>query len=173
MIEDRGAAGPYIEYDGLPVLHGSEVKLPLIHPYAPMEAGRYVTRRRTPDHPQEREELRPSADHAGSPRLPRTVHPAEGRRLPAARPGRRGLLRPCRVSTPSGVLGRGDALLRGTSSIPLAAFVRAVLAIELGDLTPAGRLVEEAEVRFGPVRPAEALDGEGQTEALSTAFGAA
>ncbi|GGS09410.1 hypothetical protein GCM10010236_74850 [Streptomyces eurythermus] len=43
MTEDRGAAGPYIEYDGLPVLHRSEVKLPLIHPYAPVEAGRYVT----------------------------------------------------------------------------------------------------------------------------------
>ncbi|WP_329167796.1 DUF6420 family protein [Streptomyces sp. NBC_01685] len=38
-----------------------------------------------------------------------------------------------------------------TGSILLAAFVRAVLAIELGDLTPAGRLIEEAEARFGPV----------------------
>ncbi|MFJ6492025.1 DUF6420 family protein [Streptomyces californicus] len=48
-----------------------------------------------------------------------------------------------------------------TGSIPLAAFVRAVLAVELGDLTPASRLIEGAESRFGPVRPAEALDGGG------------
>ncbi|WP_405632405.1 DUF6420 family protein [Streptomyces sp. NBC_01174] len=42
-----------------------------------------------------------------------------------------------------------------TGTIPLAAFVRAALAVELGDFTLVDRLLEEAEARFGPVRPAE------------------
>lgn len=42
--EDRGAAGPYIEYDNLPVLHVREEDLPLLHPYGTVEVGgRYVT----------------------------------------------------------------------------------------------------------------------------------
>lgn len=114
MTEDRGAAGPYIEYDGLPVLHGSEVKLPLIHPYTPVEAGRYVTpgggRLTIRKSERNSAHLRITLDHLG---CPAQCTPPEGRRLPAARPGRGGLLRPCRVPPPSGVLGRGDALLRG------------------------------------------------------------
>ncbi|WP_306191425.1 DUF6420 family protein [Streptomyces sp. MK5] len=43
MTEDRGAAGPYIEYDGLPVLHGRETGLPLAHPYGPLDAERSLT----------------------------------------------------------------------------------------------------------------------------------
>ncbi|MEU7564226.1 DUF6420 family protein [Streptomyces eurythermus] len=35
-------------------------------------------------------------------------------------------------------------------AVTLAAFVRAVLAIVLGDLTPAGRIVTESEARLGP-----------------------
>ncbi|MGW1226588.1 DUF6420 family protein [Streptomyces sp. NPDC002530] len=50
-------------------------------------------------------------------------------------------------------------------SIPLGAFVRAVLAVELGDLGPADRLASEAEDRFGPVRPLESPDEEGQAVA--------
>nr|WP_231717300.1 DUF6420 family protein [Streptomyces paludis] len=41
--EHRGAAGPYIEYDGLPVLHATETGLPLLHPYGAVSPGRYVT----------------------------------------------------------------------------------------------------------------------------------
>ncbi|GGS95914.1 hypothetical protein GCM10010270_79900 [Streptomyces violaceus] len=37
-------------------------------------------------------------------------------------------------------------------SITLAAFVRAALAVELGDFAPADRLVQEAEALAGPVR---------------------
>ncbi|WP_251066202.1 DUF6420 family protein [Streptomyces sp. ISL-36] len=36
-----------------------------------------------------------------------------------------------------------------TGSIPLTAFVRAALAVELGDFTLADRLLEETEARFG------------------------
>ncbi|MFF9638775.1 DUF6420 family protein [Streptomyces bacillaris] len=38
--------------------------------------------------------------------------------------------------------------------------VRAVLAIELGDLVPAGRIVQESEARFGPVLRTEGSDEE-------------
>jgi hypothetical protein len=31
--EHRGAAGPYVECDDLPVLHATEKDLPLLHPY--------------------------------------------------------------------------------------------------------------------------------------------
>ncbi|MFE2038208.1 DUF6420 family protein [Streptomyces scopuliridis] len=41
--EHRGAAGPYTEYDGLPVLRATETGLPLLHPYAAVAIGRYVT----------------------------------------------------------------------------------------------------------------------------------
>ncbi|MFI9194024.1 DUF6420 family protein [Streptomyces californicus] len=34
MSEDRGVSGPHVEYDGLPVLRGAEMKLPLMHPHA-------------------------------------------------------------------------------------------------------------------------------------------
>ncbi|MGW3886955.1 DUF6420 family protein [Streptomyces sp. NPDC005055] len=30
MTTDRGAAGPYVQYDGLPELHGTETGLPLL-----------------------------------------------------------------------------------------------------------------------------------------------
>ncbi|MFF7879015.1 DUF6420 family protein [Streptomyces californicus] len=36
-------------------------------------------------------------------------------------------------------------------AVSLAAFVRAVLAIELEDLVPADRIVKESEAQFGPV----------------------
>ncbi|MFF8505860.1 DUF6420 family protein [Streptomyces anulatus] len=71
MSEDRGAAGPYVEYDGLPVLHGSEGKLPLIHPYAPMEAGWIVTpgggRLTIGKAEQNAAHLRVTLDHLGCP----------------------------------------------------------------------------------------------------------
>ncbi|MFF7146253.1 DUF6420 family protein [Streptomyces nodosus] len=43
MTEDRGAAGPYVAYDGLPVLHSSEQRPPLAHPYGPLDAQRSLT----------------------------------------------------------------------------------------------------------------------------------
>ncbi|CAM5671267.1 MULTISPECIES: DUF6420 family protein [Streptomyces] len=167
MTEDRGAAGPYIEYDGLPALHGSEVKLPLIHPYAPVEAGRYVTpgggRLTIRKSETNSAHLRITLDHLGCPAQCTPQKDNAFRRLALAAEG---------YCVHAGCRHRpafSDGVMRcfevRTSSIPLPAFVRAVLAIELGDLAPAGRLVEEAQARFGPVRPAEALDGEGQAEA--------
>ncbi|MGW1617053.1 DUF6420 family protein [Streptomyces sp. NPDC002285] len=45
-----------------------------------------------------------------------------------------------------------------TGSIELAAFVRAALAVELGDFTITDRLLQEAEALAGPVR----REGEGE-----------
>lgn len=47
-----------------------------------------------------------------------------------------------------------------TGSIPLTTFVRAAVAVELGDFPLADRLLQETEARFGPIRQAEELSGE-------------
>ncbi|MGW1252249.1 DUF6420 family protein [Streptomyces sp. NPDC002535] len=164
--EDRGAAGPYIEYDGLPVLHATEVKLPLIHPYAPVEAGRYVTPgggRLTIRKAEKNAHLRITLDHLNCPAQLTEEKNAAFRRLALAVEGY------CVHAKCRHRAAFGDGVLRcfevRAGSVPLAAFVRAALAIELGDLIPAGRIVEEAEARFGPVRRAEEQDEEGQAEA--------
>ncbi|SEE59414.1 hypothetical protein SAMN04490357_7695 [Streptomyces misionensis] len=168
MTEDRGAAGPYIEYDGLPVLHGSEVKLPLIHPYAPVEAGRYVTpgggRLTIRKAEKNAAHLRITLDHLGCPAQCTPEKDAAFRRLALAVEG---------YCVHAGCRHRAafsDGVLRcfevRNGAVTLAAFVRAVLAIELGDLIPAGRIIEESEARFGPVRRSEGLDDEGQAEAV-------
>lgn len=166
--EDRGAAGPYIEYDGLPVLHGTEVKLPLIHPYAPVPAsGRYVTpgggRLTIRKAAKNAAHLRLTLDHLGCPAQCTEEKDAVYRRLALAAEGY------CVAAGCRHHPAFSDGVLRcfevRAGSIPLDAFVRAVLAVELGDLSPADRIVEEAEARFGPVRRAEELDTEDQAEA--------
>jgi hypothetical protein len=165
--EHRGAAGPYVEYDGLPVLHATEVGLPLIHPYAPVEAGRYVTpgggRLTIGKAGKGAAHLRITLDHLGCPAQCTPEKDAAFRRLALAAEGycvRAG----CRHRA-----ALGDGVLRSfevrTGSIPLAVFVRAALAVELGDPALADRLLEETEARVGPVRAAEELNGEGKTEA--------
>lgn len=155
MTEDRGAAGPYVEYDGLPVLHGTEVKLPLIHPYDPVEAGRYITpgggRLTIRKSERSTAHLRITLDHLGCPAQCTPEKDAAFRQLALAAEGycvHAGCRHPAAFS---------DGVMRcfevRTGSIPLAVFVRAVLAVELGDLAPVGRLVEESDARFGPARP--------------------
>ncbi|MFD5110458.1 DUF6420 family protein [Streptomyces cinereoruber] len=157
MTEDRGAAGPYFEYDGLPVLHGTEVKLPLIHPYAPVEAGRYVTpgggRLTIRKAEKNAAHLRITLDHLGCPAQCTPEKDTAFRRLALAVEG---------YCVHAGCRHRpafSDGVLRcfevRNGAVTLAVFVRAVLAIELGDLIPAGRIVEESEARFGPVRQVE------------------
>ncbi|WP_073224340.1 DUF6420 family protein [Streptomyces sp. NBRC 110465] len=164
--EDRGAAGPYVEYDGLPVLHGSEVKLPLIHPYAPVETRRYVTpgggRLTIRKAAKNAAHLRLTLDHLGCPAQCTEEKDAAFRRLALAVEGYC-VAAGCRhdPAFSAGVLRCFEVR---TGAVSLAAFVRAVLAVELGDLVPAGRIVEEAEARFGPVRPAQQPDTEDQAE---------
>ncbi|MBZ3918158.1 DUF6420 family protein [Streptomyces acidiscabies] len=164
--EHRGLAGPYTAYDGLPVLHATEVKLPLIHPYAPVEAGRYVTPgggRLTIRKAEKSAHLRITLDHLGCPAQCTEEKNAAFRRLALAAEGY------CVQAKCRHHAAFGDGVLRSfevrTGSIPLTAFVRAALAVELGDPSLADRLLQEAEARFGPVRPAEGLSREGQAEA--------
>ncbi|MFB7584563.1 DUF6420 family protein [Streptomyces hydrogenans] len=166
--EDHGAAGPYIEYDGLPVLHGTEVKLPLIHPYAPVpSSGRYVTpgggRLTIRKAAKNSAHLRLTLDHLGCPAQCTEEKDTAYRRLALATEGYC-VAAGCRhdPAFSGGVLRCFEVR---TGSIPLDVFVRAVLAVELGDLGPAARLVEEAEARFGPVRQADGAGEEDQTEA--------
>ncbi|MFE2038209.1 DUF6420 family protein [Streptomyces scopuliridis] len=49
-----------------------------------------------------------------------------------------------------------------TGSIDLTAFVRAALAVELGDERPADLLLQDAEAPVGPVRREDPQGGEGQ-----------
>lgn len=165
--EHRGVAGPYTEYDGLPVLHATEVKLPLIHPYAPVTAGRYVTpgggRLTIRKAEKNAAHLRITLDHLGCPAQDTKEKNAAFRRLALAAEGYC-IQAKCRhrAAYAGGVLRSFEVR---TGTIPLSAIVRAALAVELGDFTLADRLLEETEARFGPVRQAEERDEEDQAEA--------
>ncbi|MGW1037849.1 DUF6420 family protein [Streptomyces antibioticus] len=168
MSEDRGAAGPYVAYDGLPALHGSEIKLPLIHPYTvTVEAGRYITPgggRLTIRKAETRAaHLRITLDHLNCPLQLTAEKNTEFKRLAFASEGYC-VHAGCRhhAAFSSGVLRCFEVR---TDAIPLTPFVRAVLGIELGDLAPASRIVKEAEARFGPIRLGEDGAEEGQAEA--------
>ncbi|MEU2603031.1 DUF6420 family protein [Streptomyces hirsutus] len=169
--EDRGAAGPYTAYDGLPPLHASVMKLPLIHPYAPVIPGRYVTPgggRLTIRKPAKTfAHLRITLDHLGCAAQLTEEKNAAFKRLALASEGY------CfhakcwhRTVYVGGVL---RSFKVRTGSIQLAAFVRAALAIELGDFSLADRLLKETETLVGPVRLADGRDEEdeegGQAEA--------
>lgn len=158
--------GPYIEYDGLPVLHGAEVELPLIHPYALVKAGRYVTPGggRLTIRKAERNAAHPriTLDHLGSPAQRTPEKDAAFRRLALAAEGYC-IQAKCRHLAAFG-LGVFRSFEVRTGSISLTTFVRAALAVELGDPSLADRLLEEAEARFGPVRPADELHGGNQPE---------
>ncbi|WP_411099002.1 DUF6420 family protein [Streptomyces sp. x-45] len=150
--EDRGAAGPYTEYDNLPALHAREKDLPLLHPYGTVEVGgRYVTPgggrltvRKDGKH------LQITLDHLGCPAQLTPEKTALFERLGLAAEGHC-LHAGCRhhVAAAGEVL-RSFALRTG--SIELITFVRAALAIELGDERPVDRLLKDTEALAGPVR---------------------
>ncbi|MEU9397665.1 DUF6420 family protein [Streptomyces sp. NPDC048324] len=152
-IEHNGIAGPYFEYDGLPALHTVDKDLPLIHPYAPVTPGRYVTPgggRLTIRPPEKASHIRITLDHLGCPTQLTDEKNAAFKRLALAAEG---------YCVQSGCRHRAayaDGPYRifevRNASITLAAFVRAALAVELGDFAPADRLAQEAEALAGPVR---------------------
>ncbi|MER5617566.1 DUF6420 family protein [Streptomyces sp. NPDC002215] len=149
--EHRGAAGPYTEYDNLPVLHATETGLPLLHPYAAVAVGRYVTPgggrltvRESGAH------FQITLDHLGCPAQLTEEKNALFKRLGLAAEGHC-LHAGCRHHAAD-----SEAVLRSfqlrTGSIDLTAFVRAALAVELGDERPADLLLQGAEALVGPVR---------------------
>ncbi|MCY0953073.1 DUF6420 family protein [Streptomyces sp. H27-S2] len=159
----RGAAGPYTEYDGLPVLHATETGLPLLHPYGPVPEGRCVPPgggRLTVGSNGRHRQI--TLDHLGCPAQDTEEKAAAFRRLALAGEGHC-LHAGCRhkAAHQAGIL-RSFEFPAG--SIPVTAFVRALLAIE-GDERPAARLLQEAEALIGPVRPLDGHGGEGRPEA--------
>ncbi|MDC2960423.1 DUF6420 family protein [Streptomyces gilvifuscus] len=157
-IEHNGIAGPYFDYDGLPALHAVDKDLPLIHPYGPVTPGRYVTPgggRLTIRPAEMRAHVRITLDHLGCPAQLTDEKNTAFKRLALAAEG---------YCVQSGCQHRpayADGVYRifevRNASIALAAFVRAALAVELGDFAPADRLVQETEALAGPVR----REGEG------------
>jgi len=151
--EHRGIAGPYTAYDGLPVLHAVDKDLPLIHPYAPVTPGRYVTPgggRLTIRPPEMPAHIRITLDHLGCPAQLTDEKNAAFKRLALAAEGH------CVHAGCRHRAAYADGVLRifevRNGSIMLAAFVRAALAVELGDFNPADRLLQETEALAGPVR---------------------
>ncbi|MFF8444170.1 DUF6420 family protein [Streptomyces californicus] len=161
MSEDRGVSGPHVEYDGLPVLRGAEVKLPLTHPHAPVEAGRFITpgggRLTIGKAEGHAAHLRVTLDRLGCPAQCVEEKDVAFRRLAPAvegycvHAGRRH-----RAVFMDGVF-RHFELRDG--AVSLAAFVRVVLAIELEDLVPADRIVKESEAQFAPLARSKGSDG--------------
>ncbi|MGW6308291.1 DUF6420 family protein [Streptomyces niveus] len=149
--EHRGAAGPYIEYDGLPVLHATETGLPLLHPYGPLPADRCLTPgggRLTVRHGGVHHRV--TLDHHGCPAQVTEEKDAAFRRLALAMEGpclRAG----CRhdIAYRRGV-HRSFEFLAG--SVEITVFVRALLAVELGDTGPVDRLAATTADLVGPPR---------------------
>ena len=145
MISDNGAAGPYVEFDGLPRLHAQEIALPRLHPYDDVAVGRYLTPgggrmtiKTTTVHHQV------TLDHLGCPA--QTTEPKEDalKRLALATEDqclRAGCTHPARFSI--GNVFRGFDVR--TDVIELSVFVRALLAIELGDFAPTDALTTRIE----------------------------
>jgi hypothetical protein len=162
--EHRGLAGPYIAYDGLPALHATETGLPLLHPYATVASGRYVTPgggrlnvRTTGAH------FLITLDHLGCPAQLTDEKTGAYRRLGLAAEGHC-LHAGCRHSAlDAGAVLRSFKLRTG--SIDLTAFVRAALAVELGEERPVDRLLQDAEAVAGPVRRVTGTEEETQASA--------
>ncbi|MFI1067886.1 DUF6420 family protein [Streptomyces spororaveus] len=150
--EHHGVAGPYTEYDGLPALHAGESDLPLLHPYGPVpDNGRCLTPgggRLTVG--SSGRHCRITLDHLGCSAQDTEEKGEAFRRLALAGEGHC-LLAGCRhQAAHQGGLLRSFEFPAG--SIETTAFVRALLAVELGDDGPASRLLQEAEALAGPVR---------------------
>ncbi|MEU2269797.1 DUF6420 family protein [Streptomyces olindensis] len=160
--EHRGAAGPYTEYDNLPVLHATEANLPLLHPYGTVEVGgRYITPgggRLTVRTDGKHHKI--TLDHLGCPAQLTKEKNALFKRLGLAAEGHCLHARCRHRAADAGAVLRSFQLRTG--SIDLTAFVRAALAVELGDERPVDQLLREAEALVGPVRRPDPQGQEGQ-----------
>ncbi|WP_243744858.1 DUF6420 family protein [Streptomyces hainanensis] len=138
----QGVARPYVHFHGLPALQVSEEQLPLIHPYGPIRRGRQITpgggrltvevsdthHRITLDHLGCDAQMTPDKDNAF-----KQISLFTGKICQQA-----GCQHPTQF-TPGGY--RSFRVRR--KSVDLSSFVRALLAIELGDFTPASRLIDK------------------------------
>ncbi|WP_344589044.1 DUF6420 family protein, partial [Kitasatospora paracochleata] len=149
MDGDRGVFGPYIEYDGLPPLRKSEVDPPLAHPYGEVGAGRFITPgggRLTVEDGAGHHRI--TLDHLGCDAQATPEKHEAFKRLALAAEAHC-LLARCRHEArfAPGNIYRGFEVRHGT--IALRMFVRALLAIELGDHTLLDRLTAAATAAGG------------------------
>ncbi|WP_405467178.1 DUF6420 family protein [Streptomyces canus] len=162
--EYHDAAGPDTEYDGLPALLAGESGLPRIHPYAPIPVeptralyitpggGRLQIIRPITRPIEKRAHILVTLDHWGRPAQLTDEKNAAYTRLALA------VKAHCVQAGCRHHPEYEDNALRIfeviTEGITIAAFVRAALAIELGDFTPTDRLLQETEALAGHVRQA-------------------
>lgn len=149
MADRQGAAGPYIAYDGLPPLRSTETDLPLLHPYGPIAPGRYLTPgggRITIETTSAHHKV--TVDHLGCDAQRTEPKEAAFKSLAFAAEGEC-LTAGCKhhAAFSEGNVYRMFEVRRG--SIELTAFVRALLAIELGAFEPADRLFASTTAKAG------------------------
>ncbi|MGX1727995.1 DUF6420 family protein [Streptomyces diastaticus] len=151
----HGAAGPYTRFDGLPPLHRRELSLPRIHPYDTAAPGRYITPgggRLTIETSTAHHHI--TLDHLGCDA--QTTPPKEEafKRLALASEGKC-VLAGCAHRARYSIGNVYRTFQARTDWITLTAFVRALLAIELGDFGPADALATRTSTDVGhpPRRP--------------------
>lgn len=156
MGADRGVLGPYSEFDGLAPLHAREVDLPLAHPYGQVAPGRFVTPgggRLTIEESSGHHRI--TLDHLGCDAQTTPVKHGAFKRLALAAEAHcllAGCRHPARFA-PDNAFRMFEFPHR---TIELRTFVRALLAVELGDHSPLELLAAAATAAAGPVRPAQA-----------------
>ncbi|MBL3806608.1 DUF6420 family protein [Streptomyces diastaticus] len=152
---DQQGMGPYVRFNGLPPLHRRELDLPRIHPYEDVAQGRYLTpgggrltiETSTAHH-------RITLDHLGCDA--QTTLPKEEafKRLALASEGRC-TLAGCTHRARYSIGNVYRTFQARTDWVTLTAFVRALLAIELGHFAPTDALATQTTTAVGrpPRRP--------------------
>ena len=165
---DSGAAGPYIQFDGLPPLRRREIALPRIHPYDEAAPGRYLTPGggRLTIEESTGAHHRITLDHLGCD--PQTTADKENafKRLALAAEGQC-VLADCKHSARFSIRNVYRCFQARTDWIGLTTFVRALLAIELGDFRPANMLAAKTNADVGrpPHPPVPRAEPSGDTTA--------
>ncbi|MFB8241027.1 DUF6420 family protein [Kitasatospora purpeofusca] len=142
---DLGALGPYDQFDGLAPLHARERGLPRLHPYGPVGPGRAVTPgggRLTLE--SDAVHHRVTLDHLGCEAQTTEEKNAAFRRIA------RGAEAHCLLAGCTHPARHADDNVYRLFEVPLGAleptaFVRMILAVELGDFGPGENFAQAAE----------------------------
>jgi hypothetical protein len=151
---DNGLAGPYTSFDGLPPLHSRDLALPRIHPYDEAAPGRYLTPgggRLTIESAGSHHQI--TLDHLGCDAQKAIDKENAFKRLALAAEGQC-ILAGCKHSARFSIGNVYRCFQARTDWITATAFVRALLAIELGDFRPTDALAAKTTADIGhPPRP--------------------
>ncbi|MFH9390339.1 DUF6420 family protein [Streptomyces albidoflavus] len=146
---NKYGAGPYTRFDGLPPLDHRELSLPRVHPYDTAAPGRYITPgggRLTIETSTAHHHI--TLDHLGCDA--QTTLPKEEafKRLALASEGRC-VLAGCTHRARYSIGNVYRTFQARTDWITPTAFVRALLAIELGDFDPTDALATQTNTDVG------------------------